>query len=288
MISLFFCIVSSAAIVIIFRLLENYNIKLLLPIVINYVIASAFGFLLYKGEFSIQFIVQAEWFYPATAIGVLFMVMFYVIGLSAKKSGVAITSVASKMSVIVPVMFSILYYNERVTAAKVIGITLALIAVLLATYKKKSDAVDPRYIYLPLLLFVGAGIVDSTVKFAQQEFVNDNVLPLFSATLFAVSGISGVIFTLFSPVKFSGFAKPRVLLFGTMLGLANFGSIYFIIKALNFAPEDSSIIFGVNHAGVVVLSVLVAITVFKERITCINWIGIGLSVVAIWLLMAIQ
>ncbi len=40
---------------------------------------------------------------------------------------------------------------------------------------------DLSLLYLPLILFVGMGLVDSLVKLAQFEYVSDNNLSLFTA-----------------------------------------------------------------------------------------------------------
>jgi len=78
--------------------------------------------------------------------------------------------------------------------------------------------------------------------------------------------------------------KP--LIWGIMLGISNFGSIYFLIRTLNHrSPQgniiDSSIVFGVNNTGIVVLSVFTGFIVFREKLKRINWIGVGLALVAI-------
>jgi len=287
MIFLFLSILSSTSIVVIFRLLEKYSVQLIQSIVINYFVAGLFGFVLYNKPIQFSELVHSNWVFLAIFIGLLFIVMFYVIGVAAQKTGIAVTSVATKMSVIIPISFSVFYYNETLTSIKVIGIIIALVAVLFTTYRKKTDSLQRKYIYLPVLLFVGAGVIDAVLKFAQQEYVSNELLPLFSAILFTIAGLLGAIFCIVTGSKLSDFFQSKVLFFGTILGIVNFGSIYFIIQALNYLPENSSIVFGVNNVGVVVLSILVAVLIFREKISHINWVGIAMSLVALWLLLAI-
>ena len=73
---------------------------------------------------------------------------------------------------------------------------------------------------------------------------------------------------------------------GILLGGVNFGSIFFLVRALNYISSsgrviDSSVIFGVNNTGIVALSVLVGFWIFKGRLQPINWMGIALSAVAL-------
>ncbi|MCD4709565.1 MAG: hypothetical protein K8R52_01860, partial [Bacteroidales bacterium] len=75
---------------------------------------------------------------------------------------------------------------------------------------------------------------------------------------------------------------------GLLLGAVNFGSIFFLVRALNYNPAagksmDSSMIFGANNISIMALSVLVGLLVFKEKLIFVNWIGIVLSALALLL-----
>lgn len=229
-------------------------------------------------------IVKQIWFFPAVFIGIFFIVMFYVIAVSSQKVGVTVTTIASKMSVVIPILFSILYYKESVNIIKICGIVLALISVIFTVYKKKTTNFNSRLIVLPILLFIGMGLVDLFVKFSQQEYIDDKLSALFSAVLFMIAGITGIVTGVFSKKVIRSFKSFNVYVFGVILGCVNFGSIYFLINALNSGIFDSSILFGVNNVGIVGLSVLIGLFIFKEKVTGINWIGIVLSFVAIFIL----
>ncbi len=253
-------------------------------IVINYIVATILGFSLTNSKISLIEIFEKSWFITAVFIGVFFIIMFYIIALSSQKVGVTITTIASKMSVIIPILFSICYYNEKVNTLKVSGISIAIIAVIFTIYKKKTGNFNVRLIVLPLILFIGMGLVDLFVKYSQQEYINDKLSALFSAVLFMIAGITGILTGIFSKKVRKSFKNIKVYIFGILLGFVNFGSIYFLINALNSGVFDSSILFGINNVGIVGLSVLIGLLIFREKITKINWIGIILSFVAIIIL----
>jgi len=78
-------------------------------------------------------------------------------------------------------------------------------------------------------------------------------------------------------------------MWGIALGISNYGSLYFIIRALNHQTNngntfDGSIVFGINNLGVIALSVLIGLLFFKEKLLKINWIGIIISFIAIYIL----
>ncbi len=290
MIFLVFSILSSAAIYVIFKYIDRFNIKTFDVIIINYIVAAILGLLLTNTQVDIFPIYKNNWFPYSVLIGVLFILMFVVIAKSSQFVGIAITTVSNKMSVIIPITFSILIDPlDVLTNLKTAGIILAILAVFLSVYRKRKVEFDPRNIYLPIILFLGMGIVDSIVKYAQQYYVNDDVLPLFTVILFIMAAISGLVTKILRKTSFKELLKPRVLLWGIALGISNYGSLYFVIKALNYKDAignniGGSIVFGINNLGVIALSVIIGLIVFKEKILTINWVGIIVSFIAIYIL----
>lgn len=290
MIFLIFSILSSAAIYVIFKFLDKFNIKTFNIIILNYITAAILGILLTKSQTDIFPLHQNSWFPYSILIGVMFIIMFVVIARSSQVVGIAITSISNKMSVIIPITVSILIDPlDDLTNLKAMGIILAILAVFLSVYRKRRVEFDPRYIYLPIILFLGMGLVDSFVKYAQQFHVADDVLPIFTVILFAMAGVAGIITKIIRKTPFKELIEPKNLMWGVALGISNYGSLYFLIKALNYKSQigdsiDGSIVFGINNLGTISLSVLIGLLVFKEKFLKINWIGIILSLIAIYIL----
>ncbi|MDA3780519.1 MAG: hypothetical protein PF487_09935 [Bacteroidales bacterium] len=216
--------------------------------------------------------------------------MFVIIAKSSQVVGIAVTTVSNKMSVIIPIIFSIIIDPfDILTNIKLFGIILAVISVFLIIYRKRKVDFNAKNIYLPIILFLGMGIIDSLVKYSQQNYVDDNNLALFTVVLFAIAAIAGFITKIIRKTSFKKLLNLKTLLWGLLLGISNYGSIYFIIKALNYKDNfgntfDGSIVFGVNNIGIVSLSVLIGLIVFKEKLTKINLIGIFISLLAIYVL----
>jgi drug/metabolite transporter (DMT)-like permease len=281
-------ILSSTGIFLIFRLIEKRGVKTFPVIVINYITACLIGFAS-SGE-------AGTWDYPlpfyglAALIGILFIVMFFVVARSSQRAGMAVTTIAGKMSVIFPISFSILYDpGDSLGLLKATGILLALPGVLLTIYKKKERLPDLSLIYLPGILFIGMGVVDSLVKLAQYEFVTNGRLSLFTALLFGISALIGIFISLINTARLRSLFNLRVLAWGIMLGLVNFGSIYFLVRTLNYRHQvhgsiDSSVVFGINNIGIVTLSVILGVLLFRERLTRLNLAGILICILATLLL----
>lgn len=290
MIFIIFSILSSAGIYVIFKFLDRFKINTFNVIIINYITAAILGILLTNTQVDITLILKSSWFPYSILIGVLFIIMFVVIAKSSQIVGIAITTVSNKMSVIIPIAVSIIIDPlDVLTNFKAIGIILAILAVFLSVYRKRKVEFDPRNIYLPIILFLGMGVVDSFVKYAQHNFVADDILPLFTVILFAMAAISGLVTKLLRKTSFKDLLNKKILFWGITLGICNYGSLYFLIKALNYKNSigntmDGSIVFGINNLGVIALSVIIGLIVFKEKFLKINWVGIIISFIAIYIL----
>ena len=284
---LILCILSSTSIFVIFRSIERFKLPSFPVIILNYFFAAILGFLVHPIDFSTNSLLKNDWFLISLLIGILFILMFFLIARSSQNAGISVTTIASKMSVVFPIILSLIISpTDKLTTIKALGVLFALIGVVLTIIKPGEKNFDYKKIYLPLILFVGMGFVDSLVKYAQHLYVGDEDVALFSAVLFFNAFATGVIILLFKPKYFIWFKRKKTWGWGLLLGIVNFGSIFFLVRSLNFIGSsglrfDSSIVFGINNIGIVSLSVMAGLLIFKERLKSINWIGIAISAIAI-------
>jgi len=281
---LFFSILSSTLILITFRYFEKLKVNNFNAIIINYFVASLLGFLLSDTSDGLSLAGTESWFPMAVIIGVIFVAMFYVIALTTQKTGLTITSISSRMSVIIPMIFSIVFYKEALPFVKVIGILLAPTAVVLTIMQKNISLDNKKFFILPVILFLGVGLTDSLVKYTQQEFLSESNVLMFSAYLFVIAFSTAILTKLLFPGGKGFDLNGKDLIGGVLLGIFNFCSLYFFIQALQFSGIDSSLVFGINSIGVVLLSIMAGIILFKEKLNTLNWIGIILAIFTLILL----
>ena len=281
MIYLLLSIIASTLILTIFKLLDKFKINTFQTIVVNYIAACLFGVWSYDEPVSINEIIESEWIYGAFALAFLFIAVFNVMAITAQRNGISVASVASKMSVIIPVVFGIYVYNEGVGFQKIIGIILALVAVYLTSVRPKTVSNLNKGLIFPILLFFGSGIIDTSIKYIETTYVSDNGIPIFSATIFAFSFIIGSCILIYRFIKKPEKFQIKTLIAGGVLGIANYFSMYYLLKALNHESLESSTIFTVNNVAIVMVSTLLGLLLFKESISKRNWIGIALAIVSI-------
>lgn len=283
MIYLLLSIIASTAIFVVFKLFQRYKINTLQAIVVNYVTACIFGLLSYESSINTSEIFNSKWFYGAVLLGFLFISVFNLMALTAQRNGLSVASVASKMSVVIPVIFGIYAYNEGVGFQKIFGIILALIAVYLTAIKTKTSINFRQGLLLPFLLFLGSGVIDASIKYLETTYVSKNGIPIFSATIFGCAAIIGILI-----LAYKAFNKPfefetKNVIGGMLLGIINYYSIFYLLKALQFKGLESSTLFTVNNVAIVMVSTLAGLLLFKESISKKNWLGISLAIVSILL-----
>ncbi|MBA3986456.1 MAG: EamA family transporter [Flavobacteriales bacterium] len=279
MIYLVLSVLVASSLLVIFKLFEKYKVNNVHAIVINYVVAFICGLLSAPVVMSPIEISKQSWFFGALGLGMLFIFIFNIMAITTQKSGLSVASVATRMSVVIPITFGFIFYNESFGVVKILGILLALVAVFLASVKSK-DGFKVRNLFFPFLLFLGSGTIDSSLKFIENFYVKEENIAIFSASLFGFAGIFGILFLV---IKRNLRIRWKSILAGICLGIPNYYSVVFIMKALATEGMDSSTVFTINNVGVVALSTLLGLLLFKERLLRKNWIGILLAILSIFL-----
>ena len=274
-----------------FIVLQRLKINTLQAIVFNYVACVSTGALV-NGSFPVnRESMNTPWFVWALVIGGMFISIFNVIAFTTQKLGVAIASVANKLSLVIPFVFSIYVYNESATVLKITGIAVALAAVVLTCYPSQknndhSKKIKQLLFLLPVVLFISSGLLDTLIVYVKNNYFNnpaDNFND-FLITAFSVAGSIGLILLgtqiATGRQQFSG----KALLAGIIIGVPNYFSIWCLGKVISIYQGNSSAIIPVNNMGIVLFSAVAAWAIFKEKLTLINWIGIILAVAAIALI----
>lgn len=281
MIYLLLSIVCSSVLFLTFRAFGKYNVPTFPAIVINYLVASLFGFLLAQPNNTQIQVWNYDWFWAAFLIGSAFIGLFWLIAISAQKIGTAISAVSNKMSVVIPVVAAFILYDEQITVIKIVAILITLLGVYLAFSIKHK--LDPSLVYLPIIIFISNGFLDTFIKYTQATYIGESDEFLFVPSLFSVAMVIGFITLIFQKKHRAAVNKTSVI-GGIILGVFNYGSIYFLIKTLGLENMESSVIFPINNIGIVIVTSLLSVLIFHEKLSGKNWTGIVLSCIGLSIL----
>lgn len=273
-------IACSSLIFVVFRLYKTYGIRTYHAIIINYFTACGVGWIMAPASEAAETLISRPWLPAALLLGVLFVTIFNLMARTSQRMGVSVASVATKMSLVIPVVFGLLWYGERLTTWNAIGVLLALAAVYFTSRKGHGPLVHARSLTLPLLVFLGSGIIDTSLKFMQAHWVPEAEFPRFSGTIFAAAGLAGCLGLLRHPQAFKGFTAKSAL-GGLALGIPNFFSVYFLLKALQAPAWSSATIFTLNNVAIVLFTTLLGVVLFGERLQGANRLGILLALLSI-------
>jgi drug/metabolite transporter (DMT)-like permease len=263
-----------------FKLFPRFGIHIIQALTTNYLVCAILGFSTLKEIPSIGMSGSDSMIFIALLSGFFMFVVFNVFALSAKRAGVAITAVSSKMSVIIPVLFGTILFGESFPPLKIFGVILVMLSFYLVFKKKEGFAVKRSLLLLPLLLFLGNGTNDTILKFAQFTHitVNDGYVR-FLAYAFGFSFICGLLVMIYRTVRKNEKIQIKNIIVGVWLGICNWISTLYFLKGLG--TMDVSVFIPIFNAGLVSLAALIGLLVFREELSRTNIIGIGISVIAI-------
>lgn len=271
-------------ILILFKLFHRYKVDNLQAIIVNYLVAGSLGWLLFEEKITLKEIAATDWIYFAIVIGTIFIIVFNLLADAAQKVGLAISTVANKMSVILPVVASFFLYGDTVSYSKIIGILIALVGVVLSSVSKGKLSFDKKYLGLILLIFFGQGVADILFNYAQKEYIEQVYAPLFISVIFLSAFIIGLFILATQIVQKKQTLKFRNILWGTALGIPNYLTVFFFFKSLENGFMESSQVYPILNMGVIVISAISGLFLFKEKLSTINWAGILFCVIAIALI----
>ena len=283
MTDLFLAIFLSSLIFVLFKVFPLFKIDTFQAIVFNYISAFLCGYILYGSDLKEETWENTNWIFYAVLAALLFISLFVLMGKSAQKNGMAITSVAVKMSMAVSVLGMVFIYNEQLPFLKIIAILLAFSGVILVSFSKKSSDSKQQTWWMLLILFFGSGILDLLLNYVQKTQVDVISTALFSAFGFGLAGLIGLGILIAQIIRRKTRIEFRNVIGGVILGVPNFFSIFLLMRAYNSVTWSDSSVLAVINVAVVCISTLYGKLIFSEKISWAKGLGLCCSLLAIYL-----
>jgi drug/metabolite transporter (DMT)-like permease len=284
MIDLIMAVLCTVALILLFKVFDRFKINTLQAIAVNYWTAAICG-MAFLGNMGLVFDsthVSQPWFIVAAILGMSFFIVFNLTGQTTIKYGVSTASIAMKLGLVIPVMLAFIVYKEPVTTLKVIGIILALGAVVLSSIKQEEGGgKGVTLALLPLLVFFGSGGCDSGVQYANKQFFLNGGEEAFVIFIFVFAAITGTSVVLYNIIVNKHKVELKNIVGGIALGIPNYFSLYFIMKAMVSSGLNSSTLFPVNNISTVAVATIFSVVLFKEKLSKLNLVGLGLGILSI-------
>lgn len=282
MLLIFAAILFSTLLVVCFKYFVPLKVNTFHAILVNYIIASLTSYLFSDKNFEID--IHAPWFVFAFCLGLLFIVVFMATSKVAQSISVITSAISSKMSLVIPLTYAVLFLGEEMTVLKLAAIIMAMIGVVLTVMRPKTEEKGNNSfaaIALIAVVFVGSGMVDTSFKYIEINFYNIVPPQYVMMVCYASAGVFGMIYFLFTSYKKSPEVHGRSIIAGIILGVLNYFSFIFVVDALHTPSLPSTFVFPLINVGVLLLSTFMAMALFKERLRTVNYIGVIISILSI-------
>lgn len=277
MLYIFLSICCSVSVAVLLKTARRFDINIQQIINWNYLSALSLCFFAFSPSVEILDDNSPWQFYVPLMI--LLPTVFIFMALSIKYIGIVKTDIAQRLSLFIPIIASYFIFRENISLLKFIGLSVGFFAVFLTLNKKtENEGKSNKWMY-PILVLLGFGIIDVLFK----QIALNSKIP-FTTSLFVIfcgAFLIATAITAYSLIMRKTKLGAKDLLFGLVLGLLNFGNIFFYLKAHKALASNPSTVFATMNFGVIILGSFIGILVFREKISKINYAGIALALLAV-------
>lgn len=207
--------------------------------------------------------------------GIFYLVSFILFQWNVSVNGVVLSATFMKLGVLVPTAMSILFFHEVPSMIQVIGFVGALAAILLI----QSDSGETRAANRSalILLLLGGGLCDGTSKIYEQLGPAGLESQYFFYT-FLVALILAIGVVLFKKQRL-GRAE---LLFGVLIGIPNYFSARFLLRAVSCIP--AVVAYPSYSVGAILAAAVAGLVLFREKISRRSLCAFGIILISLALL----
>lgn len=276
------CAASSILIAHFFKVTEHKKLNTTRVLTVNYLIATIFAAVLAVRE-GVSVPLMSEITIPlffAVIVGFVFIANFFIYSKSVHLNGVGISVAAMRVSLLVPVFISILWYQEVLSSPQWLGIMIVFGALFLLLPNKRKLIKEPFSAgWLLVVLFIGTGIGDASLMVYETELSSVFPKEIFMGIVFFSAFVIGLTVLI---VKKNYTIKKEEWIMGAAIGVPNLLTSIFLILALE--QLSGAIVYSSVNIITVLGATFVGVFRWKDRFTKLQWAGIGAAVVAILLL----
>lgn len=193
--------------------------------------------------------------------GLLLISAQWLYTISLKSGSAATCSMVYSFGFIIPTICSFIFFDDKLTILKFVGLFLAIIVILLISLYKDNKTENNKYIVPLLLATLSSGGLGVLQKVQQRSTVAMEK-PGFLFVAFLIAFLFSLIFTLLNLKRKRKIEKNQIIfasLCGFCFGFAN------IVNTTLAGLLAGSILFPIQNIGVILLVTLLGFIIFKEK-----------------------
>ena len=234
--------------------LDNLNTTLMNYIAACGISAAGFAMKMHSGEITRAFTGRIT--VPLALIaGVIYLVCLLYIQKALAESGPSATTMFNRLSMVIPVLVSILVFHEHAGIIRWIGIVLAIGSLVLFNWEGGIKFNRT----LMLLWLIGGGAELANSLFARLCPPDDK--PFYMTLVFGTAGlVTAALLLRRKGPKISG----KEVLMGLAIGCVNLGSASFTVSALQHLP--TSLVYPTLTVSIILLTTAAGVLFFGDKL----------------------
>ncbi len=286
MLYLVLSVVFSVLLLVNFRAHARFQVDTRIAILLNYPVCFLTAYLHQPTAIPFQWPSTGDTFL-LLAMGVGFVITFLLSGFSTQRNGMAPTSLANNISLVIPVLINLFILNTggEITLSIAFGLAFSFAAIYFCSPQLNIASGVKPVVSLLLAVFVAYGLTNTLFSYLNSTLTVQvgGTLP-FIMMLLIGSMASSAIVLIWKSVNGTLHWNRNSVLAAIPLGLPNFFSFYFLLKALDAFQNNAAVVLTMYNLSVILLSAVAAYVFFKEHLTKRQWLGLALGCVGIALL----
>lgn len=216
--------------------------------------------------------------------GITYAAGFELFTLGIRLSGIVVTAALVRLSIVVPILVSILFWNEVPNLWQGVGLVLTFVAIPLLSQREK----EPTYKFTPERPAVSHGLgftvvitillVTGISRLTMKAF--NEMCPIDEKSLY-MSLLFGVATVIYFGICFYQKIWPNwwEVFYGVLVGICNLAGSWALLVALD--KVSALIAFPMSSSGGVLFTMFVGMVFLGERLSRPSLLGAGLAAVAL-------
>ena len=226
----------------------------------NYLVATSISLtiLLFKDDK----VFSQETLFFGLGLGLIFVLSFFAFAKAISYAGTGLATTSSRLSVIIPILLSIVIFNELPNQYHIIGFVFTIITFILFYFSVKGNHKEGegllKYLFLIVVLVV-IGINDFSMK-VFKSWKSEQEEPFLVFFIFSSAFIYSSIYIIINKIRII----KSTAYWGLVLGVPNVFSTIFLLGALALLP--AIIVYPLINVGIIIFTTLLAFLIWNEKL----------------------
>ena len=198
------------------------------------------------------------------------------------------TTIIISCSTLMSALSGAIFWNEKLAWAHIVGLVLMLVSFALSIEKKSDEKKSSTlWLLLCLVAFLGTGMIGIMQKIHQTS-PHKGELNSFLIVAFLTAVVCNAALLCYTKHRDGTLTfrleKPdraQLILIGVMVGAGICAAINNKLNLFLSGVIPSAVFFPIVNGGNLVLTTIVAVLVFRERLSKMQWIGVAAGILSV-------